>query len=178
MSFDLQPHLHDELIRVRPLRLDDFEPLYAVAADPLIWEQHPSRNRFERAVFATYFEGALASGGALCVFDAAGGALLGSSRFYDLDPAGSAVKIGYTFLARSVWGRHYNRALKTLMLEHAFGFVERVLFSVGVDNRRSRRAMEKLGGVLIGEAAVAYHGEPSNPNVIYAIDRAPWALMR
>lgn len=178
MSFDLQPQLHDDLIRLRPLAPDDFEQLYAVAADPLIWAQHPSSNRYQRAVFETYFQGALASGGAFCVFDNVGGELIGSSRFYDLDEARSVVSIGYTFIARRVWGRQYNRALKTLMLDHAFRFVARVLFSVGVQNLRSRRAMEKLGGVLIGEAAVAYHGEPSNPNVIYAIERAPWALTR
>jgi len=171
---DLQPTLGDALVRARPLAADDFEALYAVASDPLLWEQHPSRTRWQRDVFANLFEGAMASGGALLVTDAQSGAPIGSSRFYDFDAAYPQLAIGYTFLARSCWGRGYNQALKALMLGHAFQQVSRVLFHVGAQNRRSRIAMERLGGVLVGEAAIAYYGEATNLNVIYAIDRAQW----
>jgi len=51
MSFDLQPILKGELLRLRPLRLEDFHDLYAVASDPLIWEQHPVRDRYKEEVF-------------------------------------------------------------------------------------------------------------------------------
>ena len=81
--------------------------------------------------------------------------------------------IGYTFIARSTWGRQYNRALKTLML-HAFRFVDRVIFHVGASNLRSRKAMEKLGGIYIGDAEVSYYGEQVNHNVIYKIDKVEW----
>ena len=175
MSFDRQPRLHDELIRIEPLQADDFEPLYAVASDPLIWEQHPNRERYKREVFATFFKGALESGGALRVHDQSSGNLIGSSRFYDVDEARGAAAIGYTFLARSAWGRRYNLALKTLMLDHAFRFVGRVVFHVGVNNLRSRKAMEKLGGVYAGEEVVSYYGEPSSTNVVYGIDKADWS---
>jgi RimJ/RimL family protein N-acetyltransferase len=174
VSFERQPHLENDLIRLEPLQAGDFESLYAVAADPLIWEQHPNRDRFQREVFANFFKGAMESGGALRVHDRASGALLGSSRYYDVDESASVAAIGYTFLARSVWGRPYNLALKTLMLNHAFRFVDRVVFHVGKNNLRSRRAMEKLGGVLAGEMPVSYYGEPSSTNVIYEIDRADW----
>ena len=175
LQFERQARIENQRIRLEPLLAGDFDALYAVAADPLIWEQHPNKNRYRREVFATYFEGAIKSGGAFQVLDKATGALIGSSRYYDLDEAQRAVAIGYTFIARSHWGGHYNRALKALMLGHAFKFVDRVIFHVGADNLRSRRAMEKLGGVLIGEVAMSYHGEPSHPNVIYKIDRVDWA---
>ena len=45
MSFELQPRLQNDLIKLEPLEAGDFERLYAVAADPLIWEQHPSSDR-------------------------------------------------------------------------------------------------------------------------------------
>jgi RimJ/RimL family protein N-acetyltransferase len=144
----------------------------------LIWEQHPNKDRYQREVFAVYFQGAIDSGGAFRVIDNTTGTLIGSSRYYDLDEARREVAVGYTFIARSHWGGHSNRALKTLMLEHGFQSVDRVIFHVGVGNLRSRRAMEKLGGVLIGEAAVSYYGEPSRPNVIYKIDRGDWALSK
>jgi RimJ/RimL family protein N-acetyltransferase len=174
VSFELQPTLADERIGVRPLLAEDFEPLYAVASDPLIWEQHPTPTRWQREVFRNYFEGGMASGGALLVSDSRTGAPIGSSRYYDLDPARPQLAIGYTFIARAYWGGGYNRALKVLMLEHAFRFVKRVVFHVGAGNRRSRIAMERLGGQLIGEAPVAYHGEATHLNVIYAIDRESW----
>jgi RimJ/RimL family protein N-acetyltransferase len=183
MHFELQPTLEDRWIRLRPLRADDFEPLYAVASDPTIWEQHPSRTRYQRDVFENYFRGAMESGGALLILDAASGQIIGCSRYYDLDEAQHTVAIGYTFLARSHWGsapggHNYNRALKRLMLDHAFRFVDAVLFHVGATNLRSRRAMEKLGGELIGEAAIAYYGEAANQNVIYRIARGDWERLR
>jgi len=171
MNLELQPAIENELVRLRPLRADDFERLFAVASDPLIWEQHPNRDRYQRAVFENWFRGALESRGALLVFDAASDALIGSSRFYDYDPAASVVLIGYTFLARSHWGGRYNPALKQLMLAHAFGSVERVLFHVGESNRRSRIALERLGARLTGKAPVSYYGEASSTNVIYEIRR-------
>ena len=178
MPFDLQPKLEDPWIRLRPLRAEDLEDLYAVARDPLLWEQHPSRNRYQREVFENYFEGALESGGALLIFDNQSGQVLGSSRYYDLDEAKRTVAIGYTFIARSHWGRDYNRRLKILMLDHAFRFVDTVVFHVGADNMRSRMAMQKLGATLIGEAAIAYYGEPSNQNVIYELKLADWQRLR
>jgi len=175
-----QPTIECALVRCRPLTPDDFEALYAVASDPLIWEQHPNRDRYQREVFATYFRGAIESNGALLVVHKESGAIMGSSRFYDFAEgsggvAGSGprcVSIGYTFIARKYWGGEYNRALKGLMLSHAFQFVERVVFHVGVNNRRSRRAMEKLGAKLVGETDISYYGEPSNLNAVYWIDKA------
>jgi RimJ/RimL family protein N-acetyltransferase len=85
------------------------------------------------------------------------------------------VSVGYTFIARKYWARGYNRALKQLMLDHAFKFVDRVIFQVGRDNLRSRKAMEKLGGVYIGEEMLAYvPGEQASPNVVFKIDKVDW----
>jgi RimJ/RimL family protein N-acetyltransferase len=175
MSFELQPRMQNDLIRLEPLQAGDFESLYAVAADPLIWEQHPAQDRYQRPVFENFFKGAMESGGAFRVIDNKNGELIGSSRYCNLDEAMRQIEIGYTFLARSRWARHYNLALKTLMLDHAFKFVGRVTFKVGINNWRSRKAMEKLGGIYIGEESVAYSGEPSRPNVVFKIDAADWA---
>src|SRR5215218_9371503 len=107
-GFDLQPTLEGELLRLRPLRPDDWEALYAVAADPLIWEQHPASNRYQEETFRQFFQDALASGGAMIAIDAKTQRVIGSSRFYAYDPARGEVEIGWTFLARSYWGGVYN----------------------------------------------------------------------
>ena len=150
MEFDLQPTLKDSLIVVRPLRPEDFDALFAVASDPLIWEQHPSHDRYELPVFRAFFKEALDSGGAFAIVDAKTGRIIGSSRFHAYGNFRREVEIGWTFLAREYWGGTYNRALKGLMLRHAFRFVDSVIFRVGPLNIRSRRALENIGAVYVG----------------------------
>ena len=147
---DLQPVLTCDYLVLRPLRQDDFDALYAVASDPLIWEQHPSTDRYKPEVFAEFFREALATRTALVVIDRASGSVVGSSRYFGYDPVKREIEIGWSFLARSHWGGAYNREMKHLMLAHAFTFVRTVVFLVGPANTRSLRAMEKLGGVRIG----------------------------
>jgi RimJ/RimL family protein N-acetyltransferase len=148
VSFDYQPVLKGPLVELRPLRAEDRDALYAVASDPLVWEQHPARDRHEEAVFAEFFGESLASGGALLASEAATQRVIGSSRFHGYSRERSEVEIGWTFLARSHWGGDYNGELKRLMLRHAFRFVDCVVFFVSPQNLRSQRAMEKIGGVL------------------------------
>jgi len=150
MPFDLQPHLTCDLLELRPLRALDFPVLYAVAADPLIWEQHPASDRYRREVFESFFRDALASGGALIAVDRERGCVIGSSRYHGYDEAASEIEIGWTFLARSHWGGTYNAELKRLMLGHAFQFVRNVVFLVGPHNHRSQRALAKIGAVRAG----------------------------
>jgi RimJ/RimL family protein N-acetyltransferase len=159
MSFDRQPTLRGELLELRPLREDDFEALFRVAADPLIWEQHPDRDRWQEATFRAFFADALASGGALVALDRATGQVIGSSRYHGHDAERSVVEIGWSFLGRAYWGGRYNGEMKRLMLEHAFKGVQRVIFIIGPDNRRSRRAVEKLGAVLAGTTLDPQAGE-------------------
>ncbi|HYR85418.1 MAG TPA: GNAT family N-acetyltransferase [Terriglobia bacterium] len=156
MSFDLQPNLKGELIELRPLKPEDWDNLFAVASDPLIWEQHPASDRHKENVFKVFFKEALESGGAFVVLDKKTEQIIGSTRFYGFDPEKSQIEIGWTFLARSYWGGHYNRDLKQLMLAHAFKFVESVVFYVGENNIRSQKAMERIGGIPLGTAKRAY----------------------
>jgi RimJ/RimL family protein N-acetyltransferase len=168
VTFELQPILKSEILEVRPLRAGDFEELYAVASDPLIWAQHPNSDRFKHDVFRKFFDDALASGGAFIVLDRKTGRVIGSSRFNCYDLVRSEVEIGWTFLARSHWGGVYNGELKRLMMRHAFKFVDNVIFFIGSTNVRSQRALEKLGGVRIGTKS-----DPNNrESFIYRITRA------
>jgi RimJ/RimL family protein N-acetyltransferase len=148
--FELQPTLDGQLVRLRPLREEDWDALFAVASDPLIWEQHPESDRYKEEVFRRYFRGAVESGGAFAVLDAKTGAIIGSTRFHGFDSTKSEIEIGWTFLARAYWGGAYNREMKELLLRHAFQFVENVVFLVGPQNFRSQRAVEKIGGVRAG----------------------------
>jgi RimJ/RimL family protein N-acetyltransferase len=163
MTFDLQPTLQGALVKLRPLRPEDFSALYAVASDPLIWEQHPDRDRYTEDVFKEFFRVALDSGGALLAIDATDGRVIGSSRFHGYNSENREIEIGWTFLARSHWGGRHNREMKHLMLRHAFQFVDTVVFLIGPNNIRSQRAVEKIGAIRIasrkngqGRESVAY----------------------
>src|SRR5581483_7129125 len=79
MPFDLQPTLKGELLALRPLRPEDSPDLYAVASDPLIWEQHPSKDRYQEEVFQRFFREALASGGALLAITKKGSGVFSES---------------------------------------------------------------------------------------------------
>jgi RimJ/RimL family protein N-acetyltransferase len=165
---DRQPVLRGDLLVLRPLRPDDWDALFAVAADPLIWEQHPASDRWREDVFREFFRVAMESGGALVAIDRRDGRIVGSSRYHGYDPAASEVEVGWSFLARSHWGGRYNGEMKRLMLRHAFGSVERVVFIIGPENLRSRRAVEKIGAVLEGTR----RDDTGRECVVYAI-RAP-----
>lgn len=172
---DLQPlHLHDERITLTPLKPEDFETLYKVASDPLIWEQHPNKDRYKRDVFEIFFKGAIESGGAFLVHDAQAREAIGSSRFYEYDAANSSMAIGYTFLAKDHWGTTYNKALKTLMLNYAFQFVNNVILHIGANNIRSQKATEKLGGIKIDQVEMEYYGEAKKLNFVYRITKQEW----
>jgi RimJ/RimL family protein N-acetyltransferase len=145
-SFELQPTLRGETVELRPMRPEDYDAVYAAAKDPLIWEQHPDRERYKPEVFRDYFQSGIDSGGAFAIVDLASGRIIGSSRYWNYKPNESEIEIGWTFLERVYWGGARNGEIKQLMLRHAFRYVERVVLVVGEHNIRSQRAVEKIGG--------------------------------
>jgi RimJ/RimL family protein N-acetyltransferase len=171
MPFDHQPTMTGDLLELRPLRPEDIDALFAVAADPLIWEQHPNSDRYKFDVFAAFFRDALASGGALIAIDRSDSRVIGSSRFNGYDSAKSEIEIGWTFLARSHWGGVYNGEMKRLMLQHAFRIVDSVIFVVGINNLRSQRAVEKIGGVCMGTRT----GADGRESIVFRITAAEFA---
>lgn len=174
MEIHLQPLLQNAMVTLRPLTAGDFETLYAAASDPLIWEQHPNKNRWQLPDFENYFKGGLESGGAFLISDSKTGQVIGSSRYYGWNKEAGTINIGYTFIIRRCWGKQYNPSIKSLMLQHIFQFVDTVHFHIGASNRRSQIAMERLGGIKIGEKDLAYYGEASNLNFVYAIAKNEW----
>jgi len=173
---DRQPSLEGEGLLVRPLLANDWDALFAVACDPLIWQLHPAQDRWQEPVFRDFFNDALENGGALAVIDKANGAIVGSSRYQGYDPAqGGHVEIGWTFLARALWGTGANADMKRIMLAHALRFVGRVDFKVAEDNLISRKAMEKIGGILTDREEITMLAGMPLRHVIYQITRASFA---
>jgi RimJ/RimL family protein N-acetyltransferase len=177
-AINFQPLLQNRLVIAQPLKESDFDGLYAAASDPLIWEQHPNKNRYQKEAFTNYFKGAMESGGAFLVKDAQTGEIIGSSRYSDYNAEKRTVAIGYTFFVRSHWGKGHNYALKKLMLDHAFQHVGTVIFFIGAVNKRSQIAIERLGAVKTGEQELAYYGEAAKLDYVYAIAKEHWLELR
>jgi len=168
--FDCQPHLTGRLVDLRPVAAEDWRALYAQAADPDVWALHPHSDRWREDVFRAYFEEGLASGGALVAIDRASGAVAGWSRYSAQFALPGEIEIGWTFLGRAYWGGAYNGDMKQAMLTHAFRFVDQVIFRIGKDNLRSRRAIEKIGSTLDDRAR--------DGNVFYVLPRTTFETSR
>jgi RimJ/RimL family protein N-acetyltransferase len=171
MMFSLQPTLENDLLIIRPMQADDFDGLYKVASDPLVWAQHPAKDRYQLPVFTALFNDGLASGGAFVVIDKSTQAIIGSTRFNPVKESTNAIEIGWSYLARAYWGGVFNKAQKHLLMDYAFEYVENVLFYINQNNMRSRKAVEKLGGTLLTHLDGQLLDPRSDVGVIYKIAR-------
>jgi RimJ/RimL family protein N-acetyltransferase len=161
MNVNWQPHLENDLLIFRPLKAEDFDALFKVASDPLIWEEG----------FELFFNEGLAANTAFTVIDKKSGDVIGSTRFAPVKESANAIEIGWTFLGRQYWGTAYNKSMKALMMDYAFRFVDNVFFYIHEDNHRSQKAVEKLGGVRITELDGVTLSTRPTANVIFRIQK-------
>ena len=165
-----QPTLKCDLLELRPLKQDDYNNLFLAASDPLIWELHPQSDRYKPEVFKKFFAEALESKGALVITDRKTSVIIGTSRYYEYSKENSSIVIGYTFLSRQYWGGLYNKELKKLMVNYALEFVKTTYFHVGLGNKRSQKAMQKIGGVNTGIQEISISYGPPKKSYVYKIE--------
>lgn len=174
MAFNLQPSLENDLVIIRPLKPEHKQALFEVASDPLIWEQHPVKERAEPEGFARFFQESLDSGGAIVIKDKFSRNVIGSSRYAKLGGDDRLIEVGWSFLARKYWGGKYNRAVKTLMFDHAFNYVDGVVLVIDKTNLRSSGAAKKIGGRLMSEELIKFDLKPIND--AYLFTKSQWKL--
>ena len=159
--------LQTERFFLEPLTPKDLNALYAVASDPLLWEQHPEADRWNRSKFQHFFQDGLTNDlGCFVIKEKRSGRPAGSTRFYGFDEADRCIRIGYTFIVRELWGTAANREIKEAMLTCAFKVVDRVFFDIGPQNFRSIVAVTELG-------AVFSHDE-SDSKAVYMLSKQQW----
>jgi RimJ/RimL family protein N-acetyltransferase len=161
--------LSGEHVRLEPLSRSHIDGLVAAAAaDPSLYRWSPVPRSESEATH--YIDTALAwrDAGTAVPFATVllrDGAVIGSTRFWNLERWSwprdhpehgrrifDAGEIGYTWLARSAIRTAANTEAKLLMLTHAFETwrVLRVCLHTDVRNRRSRAAIERIGGKFEG----------------------------
>lgn len=158
MAFNTLATLETNNILLRKLELSDYDELYKVASNPLLWQHHPIANPYESAGFKKFFNDALQVG-SLCIIDKSKNAIIGCTRFYNYNALESSIVIGHTFIAQEYWGTGINKSIKKLMLDYAFTQVNKVIFYVVEENIRSQKAPEKLGAVAIDKIIRTYDGK-------------------
>jgi N-acetyltransferase len=168
---DFQPTLTGPTVIVRPVTAADWSELFTVGSDPEIWKVHPRSNRYTEPEFRAYFDSAVTSNMAFVFVDRVTQKLIGSSRYYGYEPKLSEIEIGWTFIVRGHWGGATNREVKRLMLDHAFTFVDTVIFWVGEKNWRSQGAMTKIGGIK-RDGLVTRELSGATPHFIFEIGKA------
>lgn len=75
------------------------------------------------------------------------GEVLGSTRFWKIDPLNRKLEIGSSWIAASWQKSFVNTEAKYLMLRHAFEVLDcvRVQFTTDENNQKSRNAILRLG---------------------------------
>jgi RimJ/RimL family protein N-acetyltransferase len=171
-DYNLQPEtLQNTLIKLVPFQESDTEQLYKVASDPKIWENHPSKTRYQREEFQLFLDSAVTSKSAFLVYDIATNVLIGSTRFYNLDTINSTIAIGYTFLAKKYWGGGHNKAMKKLLIDYAFQYVDTILFHIGETNIISQKAIAKIGATKKG---IVDFNNSEMPYFEYELQKKDW----
>lgn len=144
------PQLAGRHVRLEPLQAGHVAGLREAAADGELW------NRWYTSVpkpeaMAAYVDAALgqqATGTMLpFVVRDARGAIVGTTRYYDADPATPRLQIGYTWYATRVQRTGLNTEAKLLLLAHAFEALGCIAvgFQTSWFNTASRAAIARLG---------------------------------
>ena len=173
-SINWQPdNLETEIVQLIPLSETDFERLFEVASDPLIWAQHPSSDRYKLDPFRSFFDEAIQGKSAFLIIEKDTQKVIGSTRYYDYNPDNSSIAIGYTFLARQYWGGLYNKSTKYLLLNYAFQYVDNVYLHIGGNNIRSQVATTRIGAVKTKEFSIERNGQQAL-KFEYVIEKKNW----
>lgn len=167
---NFQPRLESDIVLIRPLVEEDFDKLYEIGSDPLIWEQHQNSDRYTLEKFRLFFDQGLEGKSAFAICDKKTNQIIGSSRYKIINEEEGVIEIGWSFLDRSVWGGQYNKAFKTLMINHALKSYKKVVFYVHVNNYRSQKAMEKIGGKK-QESDSASWVRPTTETITYVMNQ-------
>ncbi|PAM94829.1 GNAT family N-acetyltransferase [Flavobacterium sp. IR1] len=173
-NFNLQPEvLEDNITKLIPLEESHFDALYEVASDPLIWEQHPMKDRYKIEVFRSFFDAGINSQSSFLILDKNTNEIVGNTRYYDYNAEKSSIAIGFTFIGRKFWGGLHNKSNKKLLIDYAFKHVNTVVFHIGAENIRSQKAVAKLGAVKTKEMMVTSNGADL-PHFEYELSKADY----
>jgi RimJ/RimL family protein N-acetyltransferase len=143
--------LEGQYTRLEPLSLTHHEALIAAAGDGELWNSIvtivPTRDTMVEYLQAALTAQAQGSELPFVIIQKPTNRIVGTTRFYYIQPHQRNASIGYTWLAASVQRTAVNTEAKLLLLTHAFEHWDcvRVEFITDVLNQQSRAAILRLG---------------------------------
>jgi RimJ/RimL family protein N-acetyltransferase len=175
--------LSGDLVAIEPLSGDHAAGLLAAAdaEEVFAWLPYPRPTDLEQV--RTWIEGALSDRRAdrrlpFAVLNSVNGSVIGSTSYWNFDARNAHVEIGSTWLGRASWGTGRNEEAKLLLMTHAFDSLglERVAYRTDIRNKRSQRAIERLGAIREGVHRHEMRRRDGSwrDSVHYSILRAEW----
>lgn len=173
-------------VRLERMRLDHVDALAAVGLDESLWRFTPRRlhNRNDMSEYVGRALDGFRAGTMLpfVIIDAAAGAVIGSTRFGNIDRDNRRVEIGWTWITPAWQRTGANREAKYLLLEYAFEELDciRVEFKTDALNKISREALRGLGAVEEGTLRnhVVVEGGRLRDTVYYSILDSEWPAVK
>ncbi len=156
MINDLSITLENEYVRLEPLTMENYQHLIPIASQEKLVEYSPSdietpeslKNYVEIALIQQQLNQSIP----FIIYDKKTETYAGCTRFMNINWQHKVLEIGSTWIGREFHGSGLNRQMKDLLLNYVFdemGF-EKIEFRIDERNIRSRKAVEKLGGILEG----------------------------
>ena len=149
--------LEGKRVKLIPLSMAHAEELWDSAKEEDLWTHYTFRQMGSIEKFKEFLKGSLSEaesgkGFTFTIIDKASGRMKGGTSFLDIQPASRSLEIGRTWLAKELHGTGFNAECKLLLLQYCFeklGLI-RVFFKTDSNNKRSQRAMEKIGAKYEG----------------------------
>ncbi|GAE65646.1 GNAT family N-acetyltransferase [Chryseobacterium indologenes] len=148
--------LEGTTVELIPLEKEHFEELYEAASDKELWELIPT-DCSDKTIFYQNYERALSereNGNQypFVIRHKETRKLIGSTRFFEIYPSDKKLEIGWTWITKEYWGTTLNLECKLLLLTYCFEILKtnRVQLKTKDTNFRSRKAIEKIGGIFEG----------------------------
>ena len=148
--------LTGQVVELQPLETTHFPALIALAADARIWAHYvydaSVPGKMESLLTQALAERDKGSQFPFVIINKTSRQIIGSTRLMEIQPAHRKLEIGTTWMHPEVWGSAVNLDAKLLLLTFCFETLKtlRVQFRTDVLNLRSRKAIEKIGGVFEG----------------------------
>jgi RimJ/RimL family protein N-acetyltransferase len=174
--------LKGDEIELLPLEKEHLENLFFAASNKEIWELTSVDYSVEE-IFYPNFNNAMndREKGTVYPFIIVhkdSNKIIGTTRFLEIYPNDKKLEIGVTWIMKEYWGTTVNLECKLLLLNYCFETLKtnRVQFRAKDNNLRSRKAIEKIGGIFEGilrKDKIEPNGIPRN-TAFYSILGNEW----
>lgn len=138
------------------LEKEHLEELYQASADKELWRLVLTDCSDRDTFYDNYQNALIAREKGLqypfVIIDKRTQKIIGSTRFFEMYEADKKLEIGWTWITQEYWGSVVNLECKLLLLTYCFEVLKtnRVQLKTKDTNIRSRKAIEKIGGVFEG----------------------------